>query len=103
MYLQVAVQGKCYGVWMERRTNLTSLCMCVWCVHACVCMCVYVCVCVCVCVCAAPANLVMCDMLVGSVDRIVGSNWLLWILDRMKLMRLIIRWRQPSYLVVTQV
>ena len=50
----------------------------------------------------APANLVMCDMLVGSVDRIVGSNWLLWILDRMKLMRLIIRWRQPSYLVVTQ-
>ncbi|KAL5493303.1 hypothetical protein EMCRGX_G014460 [Ephydatia muelleri] len=50
----------------------------------------------------APAKLVMCDMLVGSVDRIVGSNWLLWILDRTKLMRLIIRWRQPSYLVVTQ-
>ena len=66
-------------------------------------VCVCVCMCVCVCVSTAPAKLVMCDMLVGSVERIVESSRLLWLLDRTKLMRLVIRWRQPSYLVITQV
>ena len=45
----------------------------------------------------------MCDMLNGSVERIVRSNWLLGLLDRLRVLRLVLKQRQRSYDVVTQV
>lgn len=52
---------------------------------------------------SAPARLVMCDMLQGSIERIITSNWLLRLLDRLRISRLVIQRRQQSYLVTTQV
>ena len=52
---------------------------------------------------SAPARLVMCDMLQGSIERIITSNWLLRLLDRLQISRLVIQRRQQSYLVTTQV
>ena len=45
----------------------------------------------------------MCDMLVGSVERIVESNVILRLLRRMKVVGMIVQRRQLSYTVVTQV
>lgn len=52
---------------------------------------------------SAPARLVMCDMLQGSVERIISSNWLLQLLEKLRVSRLAIQKRQQSYLVTTQV
>lgn len=52
---------------------------------------------------SAPARLVMCDMLQGSVERIISSNWLLQLLEKLRVSRLVIQKRQQSYLVTTQV
>ncbi len=51
----------------------------------------------------APARLVMCDMLVGSVERIVQSNVLLRLLQRVRIVGMVVQKRQLSYTVVTQV
>lgn len=45
----------------------------------------------------------MCDMLQGSVERIISSNWLLQLLEKLRVSRLVIQKRQQSYLVTTQV
>ncbi|XP_064383534.1 uncharacterized protein LOC135332129 isoform X2 [Halichondria panicea] len=50
----------------------------------------------------APARLVMCDMLVGSVERIVQSNVLLRLLQRVRIVGMVVQKRQLSYTVVTQ-
>ena len=52
---------------------------------------------------AVPTRLVMCDMLEGSVERIVRSNWLLGLLERLRVLPMILQRRQQSYTVVTQV
>ena len=50
-----------------------------------------------------PARLVICDMMVGSVERIIGSSWLLGVLDRLRVLSLVVQRRQLSYNVTTQV
>ena len=50
-----------------------------------------------------PTRLVMCDMLEGSVERIVRSNSLLRWMDKLHLLSFVVRHRQQSYAVVTQV
>ena len=42
-------------------------------------------------------------MLAGSVERVIASHWLLRLLKRMRVSELILRRRQQSYTVVTQV
>jgi len=49
----------------------------------------------------APARLVMCDMLIGSVERIIQSNLFLRLLKRVRVTELIVHKRQISYTVVT--
>ena len=51
----------------------------------------------------APARYIMCDMLQGSVERIIYSNPLLRALQRLKLVRYIVWKRQTSYSVQIQV
>ena len=53
--------------------------------------------------CTVPARLVVCDMMVGSVERIIGSSWLLGVLDRLRVLSLVVQRRQLSYNVTTQV
>ena len=60
-------------------------------------------VCVCVYMCAVPARLVVCDMVVGSVERIINSSWLLRSLDWLRVLALVVQRRQLSYKVTTQV
>lgn len=50
-----------------------------------------------------PASLVVCDMVVGSVERIIKSSWLLRLLERLRVLSLVVHRRQLSYNVVTQV
>ena len=50
-----------------------------------------------------PARLVVCDMMVGSVERIIGSSWLLGVLDQLRVLSLVVQRRQLSYNVTTQV
>ena len=45
----------------------------------------------------------MCDMLSGSVERIVSSSWLLLFLERVRILKWIVQRRQKSYHVHTQV
>ena len=64
------------------------------------------CACVVLCVlslCTVPASLVVCDMVVGSVERIIRSSWLLRLLERLRVRSLVVQRRQLSYNVVTQV
>ena len=51
----------------------------------------------------APSSFVMCDMLSGSVERIVSSSWLLLFLERVGILKWIVQRRQKSYHVHTQV
>ena len=53
--------------------------------------------------CTVPARLVVCDMMVGSVERIIGSSWLLGVLDQLRVLSLVVQRRQLSYNVTTQV
>lgn len=50
-----------------------------------------------------PASFVMCDMLQGSVERVIASNIVFRVLERAKLRKYILILRQQSYTVVTQV
>ena len=52
---------------------------------------------------AVPAHFVMCDMLKGSVERIVRSSFLLRLIDRLRLLTLIVVHKDISYAVDTQV
>ncbi len=45
----------------------------------------------------------MCDLLEGNLERVIRSNWILIALERMKMREYIVRKRQQSYTVVTQV
>ena len=54
-------------------------------------------------VCTVPARLVVCDMVVGSVEHIIKSSWLLRLLERLRVLSLVVQRRQLSYNVVTQV
>ena len=51
----------------------------------------------------APSSFIMCDMLNGSVERIVSSSWLLSFLERVRILKWIVQRRQKSYHVHTQV
>ena len=51
----------------------------------------------------APSSFIMCDMLSGSVERIVSSSWLLLFLERVRILKWIVRRRQKSYHIHTQV
>ena len=51
----------------------------------------------------APSSFIMCDMLSGSVERIVSSSRLLLFLERVRILNWIIQRRQKSYNVHTQV
>lgn len=48
-----------------------------------------------------PARLVMCDMLEGSVERIINSNRILQVLKRLHIISLIVSSQQQSYAVMT--
>ena len=54
-------------------------------------------------VCIVPSSFIMCDMLNGSVERIVSSSRLLLFLERVRILNWIIQRRQKSYHVHTQV
>ena len=51
----------------------------------------------------APANLLMCDLLEGSLERVINSSQALQLLGRMGLVSYLVPHRQSSYTVVTQV
>ena len=51
----------------------------------------------------APSSFIMCDMLSGSVERIVSSSWLLLFLERVRILKWIVQRRQKSYHIHTQV
>ena len=53
--------------------------------------------------CTVPSSFIMCDMLSGSVERIVSSSRLLSFLERVRILKWIIQRRQKSYHVHTQV
>ena len=55
------------------------------------------------CVFAVPARLVVCDMALGSVERIIRSSWLLGVLERLRVLALVVQRRQLSYNITTQV
>ena len=50
-----------------------------------------------------PARSVMCDMLKGSVERIIRSSYLLRLINRLRLISLIVVHQDTSYTVDTQV
>ena len=60
-------------------------------------------VCICNSVNPVPANLIMCDMLLGSVEKIIQSNVVLRLLKRLHLVPLIVIHRDKSYQVQTEV
>ena len=51
----------------------------------------------------APVRMVMCDMVTGSLDRIINSGLFPWLLWRLGATRYIIWKQKASYLVTTQV
>ena len=63
----------------------------------------YLCVSVSLFLLLAPARMVMCDMLTGSLERIINSGWFPWLLWRLGVTRFIVWKRKRSYLVTTQV
>ena len=52
---------------------------------------------------SAPARLVICDMVQGSVEKIIRSFWLFGLLERLRVLQMIVKRRQISYNVMMQV